>query len=147
MVAADDQHDLEAEWEERTRPSRDAPRVKSLYLRKDYAAACPEQHLAYLHCLKAAKSWVPQSVNVCNDEYRAFAICKHRAKAVNGPDEDDGPQPSLASKLWQDLQREPFFIAAKLGAQEWMQRLGLSSPDSSSEGAGDSSSSSTAPSS
>lgn len=126
----------EAEWEERTRPSRTAPRVNSMYLRKDYAAACPEQHIAYLHCLKEAKSWLPTSITACHDEYKAFAICKHRAQAANGPPPDEGPQPSTAEKLWADLQREPLFIAAKMGVQEWMHRLGL-------DGMFDSSSSST----
>lgn len=114
--------EAEAEWEARTRPSRDAPRVASSYLRKDYAAACPQQHLAYLKCLKEAKSWIPSSIMTCHDEYKAFAICKHRAKEANAgpvsPQQQEQAQQPVSTKLWNALQREPLYMAACMQVQE-----------------------------
>lgn len=130
MTAAAEQVDqeLERQWEERTRPSRDAPRVNSSYLRKDYAAACPQQHVRYLKCLRDATGFT--NVNACQDEYKAFAICKERAKAANmTPVEHPVEETSTAQKLWQDLQREPLYIAAKMSVQDALQRLGFSSSD------------------
>jgi hypothetical protein len=117
--------------------------VNSSFLRKDYAAACPEQHIAYLKCMKDSKSWVPTSINSCHDEYRAFAICKQRAKAVNGPPPGQEPRPGTFTKLWKALQQEPLYIAASLSMQSWMDKFGFSSAPDSSSSSSDSSSSST----
>lgn len=145
MAAAEhpaDQHVQDPQWEERTRPSREAPRVNSLYLRKDYTAACPQQHLAYLKCMKDSKSWLPfQLSNACQEEWKAFAACKSRAKAVHVPPEAAkaaAERPSYAALLWQDFQREPNVIAFKMSWHNAMCTLGLdsyfSSSDSSSDG-------------
>lgn len=107
-----------------------------MYLRADYAAACPGQHLAYLKCLKESKSWVPfSSINACHDDYKAFANCKQRAKDFGKPPQpaDAGPEQSTAAKLWADLQREPVYIAAKMSVQDALQKLGFGSSSSSSE--------------
>lgn len=140
QAAADE---LDRQWEERTRPTQEAPRSRSIYLRADLAAACPGQHLAYLKCLKESKSWVPfSSINACHDEYKAFAICKQRAKASKQPPRsaDAEPEQSTAAKLWADLQREPAYIAAKMSVQDALQKLGFGSSSESEAGSSSSSS-------
>lgn len=128
--------------------------MKSLYLRKDYSAACPAQHIAYLKCMKDSKSWLPFQGSICQDEWKAFAVCKNRAKAANiKPTEGAeaaGERPSFYALLWQDFQREPAVMAAKMAWRENLAKLGLgdyfgssSSSDGQSTGSSEASGSST----
>lgn len=142
-AAEQQQHrQMDEEWERKTRPVKEAPRVNSVFFRKDYAAACPQQHAAYLRCMQKVGMF---SIDPCRAECDAFEACKQRARRANTPaGAEQGPAVPLSTKLWEDVQRDPVVLAIKLHWQDMMSQLGCgssSSSDSSSSSSSNSSSS------
>jgi hypothetical protein len=60
----------------------------------DYAARCPEQHLAYLRCLRDNRSIFTFNA-FCGDEYGVFQACLDSVMPR--------PEPPAASGFWQQL--------------------------------------------
>jgi hypothetical protein len=87
-----------------------APRMPSIYLRSDYTAACPAQHLAYLHCLQhaSASGWLPVTGPwTCNEERNALEACRAAARAAAAAgDPLAGAREPSSTLLWREAQRQ-----------------------------------------
>lgn len=105
------------------------PDKPGLYLRKDYAAACPQQHLAYLRCLQD-NSGIPGTR--CLEELGAFQQCVAQVL----PPHKKGETPPAVVAYWRNLKNDPYWI----GVVEQLKSL-TGGWCSSSSGSGSSSSS------
>jgi uncharacterized membrane protein YgcG len=119
-------------------PQAPAQQQRSIYLRTNYAAACPTQHLAYLHCKLSSR--VPWA---CSEEQAAFETCQALARALADPLNQTSHVP--AWKLhWANIRHSPFWgeLRTRVGAQMQGYAAALGHGGGDSDGSGESGSSS-----
>jgi hypothetical protein len=113
----DEQQQQQQQQQQDKRPHIPWKVSSGLYRRKDYAAACPEQHVAYLRCLQHS---APLSWNACKEEYDAFDTCVQSVTPAHLKTTG-----AMTSNAWQQLKKDPLVLAIVSRVQELIGRLGF----------------------
>jgi hypothetical protein len=88
-------------------PGSQLPMKYGYNKKRDYAAACGEQHIALIHCLKNMNSMFGSAQ--CREQHEAFWGCyEHQKEMVEGPKPQPVAWPLFTSWLedtWASLQK------------------------------------------
>lgn len=103
------------------------PDKPGIYLRKDYAAACPQEHLAYIHCLQNNPGITS---NRCLREWDEFNKCVSKVM----PAHRKGETPPAAVAYWRNLQKDPYWGEVIDQLREFVGKLGFGSRRDSDSG-------------
>lgn len=108
-------------------PTLPAPDIPGMAHRKDYNAACPDQHLAWLKCIRDTNAL---KLSACKEEQEHLAACVNAAK----PAHLQAGSATAAWNYWQQLKQDPTVLEVVDQVKAAAARLGLginSKPSSS----------------